>query len=72
VKDLPALAERFNLHGVVITATRLDPERADELNRTVKELGLTLYRWRPQLQLNEIGAQDILEEAEQEPVRARV
>ena len=71
VDDLPALAERFNLHGVVITATRLDPERADQLNRIAKECNLTLYRWRPHLQLTEIGGQEILEEAAG-PVIAKV
>ena len=54
VEDLPALAERLNLHGVLITMTRLDSDRADLLNRVVEEAGLTLYRWRPQLHCEEV------------------
>lgn len=65
VQDLPALIDRHNLHGVVITATRLKPERADELNRIVEETGLTLYWWRPHLQLTKIGPREILEVAQE-------
>jgi UDP-GlcNAc:undecaprenyl-phosphate/decaprenyl-phosphate GlcNAc-1-phosphate transferase len=60
IDDLPQLVERFNLHGIVVTLTNLDPERADQLNQVVEQYGLTLYRWRPQLHLVKIESHEVL------------
>lgn len=59
IEHLADLADRFDLHGVVLTVTRLDSEYAERLNRVCEEKGLTLYRWRPQLQIREIGSQEL-------------
>lgn len=62
VSQLGEIAERHDLHGVLLTMTRLDPERAEELNRICDERGLARYRWRPQLQIVEITSQELAEE----------
>ena len=67
VDGLPRLPRLYNLHGGVITTTRLDPRRADRLNHLAGELGLALYRWRPQLQLAPIAGHEIVEESPAEP-----
>ena len=64
VDALPYLKQRLNLHGVVITTTRLEPEQAHRLNRLADEYGLTLYRWRPHLQFAKIGGDQILDEGD--------
>lgn len=64
VDQLEELADRFDLHGIVLTVERLDPERAEQLNRICKEKNLALYRWRPQLHIREITSQDLDREEE--------
>jgi FlaA1/EpsC-like NDP-sugar epimerase len=59
VEELPALKQRFGIHGVVITMTMLRPEQADRLNKLAEECELTLYRWRPYLQFTRIGASEV-------------
>ena len=60
VEDLPQLSERFNLHGVLLTATRFDPPRVAQLCRIAEEHNLSIYRWRPHLQMDEISPMEIL------------
>ncbi|NJM38465.1 MAG: hypothetical protein HC845_11730 [Akkermansiaceae bacterium] len=55
IDALPQLKERFNLKGIIITSTRLDPDKADRLNQLCEELDLQIYRWRPNLQLIQLS-----------------
>jgi UDP-GlcNAc:undecaprenyl-phosphate/decaprenyl-phosphate GlcNAc-1-phosphate transferase len=55
IDALPQLKERFNLKGIVITSTRLDSEKADQLNQLCEELDIQIYRWRPNLQLIQLN-----------------
>lgn len=59
IDQLAELADRYELHGVVLTATRLESKRAEKLNRICEEKGLVLYRWRPQLHIREITLHDL-------------
>ena len=60
------LKEKYDLHGVVLTTTFLRPEQAERLSQFVVEHDLTLYRWLPHLKFREIGAQEILDEPEED------
>ena len=55
VEDLGGLVERFGIQGVVVCATRLDPKKAELLNKASCELGLKVFRWRPRLSLAEVS-----------------
>ena len=64
VESLAELKKKYDLHGVLITTTFIDPDSADQLNRLADEFDLRLYRWRPHLQFSEIGLVDLAEEEE--------
>ncbi|NNC89272.1 MAG: hypothetical protein HKN82_12500 [Akkermansiaceae bacterium] len=63
---LPELAKKYHLHGVVLTLSRLDPERAEILNEMCSKLGLKLYRWRPYLEFREVGSNELLDGPDRE------
>ena len=63
VEQLLHLKEKYDLHGVLITTTLLDPECAHRLNRLAEELDLRVYRWRPHLQFTEIARSELDEPA---------
>jgi UDP-N-acetylmuramyl pentapeptide phosphotransferase/UDP-N-acetylglucosamine-1-phosphate transferase len=66
VDQLTELHKQFHLQGVVLTLSRLDPERAAILNEVCAEHGLTIYRWRPFLELRKITSSEVLEDADGE------
>ena len=55
-EKLGELVEKYSIKGVVVCATRMAPEKAEFLNKTACDLGLKVFRWRPQLQLTEVPA----------------
>jgi len=53
VEQLAKLKEEYNLDGVLVCASRISEEKSHFLNRMACELGLSIYRWHPQLHLVE-------------------
>ena len=54
VEKLRELTENFGIKGIVVCVTHMSPDKAEYLNKTACDLGLKVFRWRPQLQLTEI------------------
>ncbi len=53
LNDLEKLVENWDLHGVIITARILSPERVQEIKKECQRLNIKVYEWNPSLEITQ-------------------